>query len=154
MEKNIEKDTRPMGLRMAYESMWSLVDDVSDDDIEKETKRLEEVSKQYYKKIRTLQDILNTITRKLSVLKEITENRYKQKLRKDFQMTPEHKTLISRIDFGDFDRKPSVYGSNEALAKLLGWELPNEYVSTEQEKKLKKLIDELPVALAELLDPK
>lgn len=148
----MENDNRPLGLRMGYESMWSLLDNVSTIDINNEIIRFKEELKKRYQDIRERQNIIDTINSKMSVLEKVSQERYKKTLIQEFKLTDEHIKLIRSYNFSNFDIVPYISGSYEDLAKLLSWELPNEYVSKEQEIKLKKLIDELPLALNEIIN--
>jgi hypothetical protein len=141
----MSEDTRPLGLRMAYESMWSLLDDISSEDIERELERFKALQTSLHKERSAIDDKLWKIDQRRHVLEETLDNRYRARLRAEFKLTDEHRILVSLIWWDGMIPKFSF--SYEELAQKLGWKLPNEYVSDEQTARLKTLIDEVPLAL-------
>lgn len=138
---------RPLGLKMGYESMWSLLDDVSTDELMTERERLGELSRGLKGKANEISRKLDTISRKSSVLVEVIGNRKWKQTSDNFKLTDQHKTLVKLLYFGRLDTTPQLGYSYSELAKKLGWQLPNEDVSDEQREALEHLIYELPLAL-------
>ena len=90
-------------------------------------------------------------------------NEHKRKRLLKIEVTDEHKKLLSNMDFkgmwygdtvsiGADGKRPfgnsSVYSD---VARILGWELPNDDLSNEQVKRAEELLDELPYALNKII---
>lgn len=145
----MEHKPKPMVFSMSYESMWSLLDDVSSEDIKMEADELSTKIKEYRKKREEIEKILGNITHKLSVLDKILSNRRTKEIRDNFRLTDEHRVLLSKMKF-DKEKNYIPYNNYEEIAKILGWQIPNEYVSYSQSERISRLFEELPLALEEL----
>ena len=141
-------DKRNYKLDMGYESMWSLLDDVSNEEIISEEKLITEELSTINKKISALQSNLLNKNRKLIVLSSILEERERIYLIKNLIVTDEHKKLLAEIDFLC---NKDIYIEIRDVAKILNWELPNDDLSNEQYATAERLIKELPFALNKII---
>ena len=159
----MKNNKRSYKLDMDYESMWSLVEDLSSEELKEEAERLKNEIYENNKKERELQENGKRKLRKLSVLKEILEERENRVLSKIIP-TCEHKKLLKRMFFreykngGDYvfigcDGKRPFGNSNvyRDVAKILNWKLPNDDLSDEQREKVSQLLKELPFVINKIL---
>ena len=153
---------RSLKLDMDYTMMHSLVEDLSTKELESEIEllnksktvaRIEDATEEHRVKMR-----------KVSTLEKIVSERWKIDLEKNLVVTEEHRELLRNMYFktyregGDYvfigvDGKRPFGDSSlyRCIAEILKWELPNDYLSNEQQERAERLIDELPFALNQIL---
>ena len=146
-----------------YENMWSLLDEIQIDELVEEKERLNNEINAYNTRIEAAKDFVSEKSKKMSVLKQIIKRRGDRNL---FNILPteEHKKLLKQMDFVNFENwgdyvfmwvewKRPFWNSNISndVANILGWELPNDDLSFEQQEKVQQLLRELPFVLNNLL---
>jgi uncharacterized coiled-coil DUF342 family protein len=136
---------RNIRLDMGYESMWSLVDEVTDLELREERMKLNNEIRERNKKISELNTEQHTRERKVEALTEILKDRKRIYTATNLIITDDHRKLLSKIDFTANDFK--TYFRYHEIAQILGWKLPNEDLSIEQREKAEQLIYELPFVL-------
>lgn len=80
---------------------------------------------------------------------------HEARIHREYRLRPEHVTMAKAVAFAYMDfRNLRPFGNSDwrrDLAKVLGWELPNDDLSNEQHERADRLMRELPLALKELL---
>lgn len=99
----------------------------------------------------------------LRKLKDRRISERKQFIRDNFILKEEHKKLLKEMEFlgmwlgdtvsiGADGKRP--FGNSfmyEDIVRILGWEKPNDDLSNEQMEEARKLLEELPLALNEII---
>lgn len=149
MKNTKDPKKRPYQLDMAYESMWSLVDDVSTDDLIIETGHLSKDMKIIRAEITAKEYLLQRKSWKRDTLESIIRDRKRVELAHGFIPTEDHKTILSHIDW------ECTYPLNPSPVDVCEWlnlVKPNNSYSDEQIRYAEKLIEGLPFALSYLLN--
>ena len=158
LNNKVEEAKRNYKLDMGYESMWSLIEDLSSEELKEEAERLKNEIYENNKKEREFQENKGRKLRKLSVLKEILEEILEERENRVLAKilpTNEHKKLLKRMSFkeykdgGDYvfigcDGKRPFRNSDvyRDVAEILDWKLPNDDLSDEQREKANRLLKE------------
>ena len=102
---------------------------------------------------------LSNLENKLYELKRDEIDKYLKDIRENFVLKTEHIKLLQRMQFegiffGDIvsigvqGKRP--FGNSNTykdIAEILEWQLPNDNLSDEQQKKAERLMNELPIAI-------
>jgi TolA-binding protein len=140
-----------------------MLEDFSNERLETELKDYRAALKQVIPQLRELQERVEYIQSQIESLERERKRRYKEQLEKNFKLTDEHIKLLQNMQFeglwlGDavsigVDGKRPFGNSNcyRDIAEILGWKLPNDTLSDEQQEKADRLLDELPLAVNHIL---
>lgn len=140
-KRNIYLDTN-------YNSCWSLLDDVSTEELKGEIPLLTKKKFEQNKTIQRLHNELEVTRAKLRTVSEVLDRRDKAQLIKEFKLSDEHRSLIKEIYWEIENPYNSL--NIEDVIRILGWQKPNDEPSDEQVEEAAKLLKEIPMALREL----
>lgn len=150
---------RSYRLDMGYEFMWSLIEDLSSEELKNEAERLKNEISTKNKEQKKIQTTKEEKTRKLDVLNRILEMRESTILAKT-EPNEDHIKLLKQMYFEEFKNGGDLvfigcegkrpFGSRNIymdVAEILEWKLPNDDLSDGQRKQADQLLKELPFVI-------
>jgi hypothetical protein len=146
---------RKYQLDMNYPSMWSILDDVSDKEIEEEKKiigeKMVEINKQYIK----YRDEYQNLAAKANVLEQTLSERKRVKTAEKLEITEDHLKLLKYSGISQWKGHDELYFPDyKQVAEILEWKLPNDDLSDDQYEEAKKLIYEMPFVINKIIKQK
>ena len=135
-------------LDCGYTSCRSILNKVTDKELEDELALLREQLRDEKNKMRNHEVNVSNISMKTRAIEGVLENREREKLSKA-KICKEHIFLLKEAYFEDLDFNKLIYDVD--IAKTLGWKKPNEEMSDEQKERAEQLTKQLPFVLGKVI---
>ena len=153
---------------MNYLPILGILDNYSDEKLEKITKEYQCQLDYHYKNLKKTEESYNFFFRHVNKFEEIKKERKRRKIEKEFKLQKEHLLLLSRMNFKNFENGGDLvclgvegkrpFGNSNIdrdISEIL--DLKNkeneygDYLGDDSER-VYKLIEELPIAINYIMD--